>query len=463
MRAIDIQAVIDKVPDYQAFLTLDELDESTKKLAWEYPDVVTVFEAGRSRQGHPILGLKIGEGRKNALCFACPHPNEPIGAMTMEFLSRALAEDEDLRKSLDLTWYIIKSIDPDGVRLNEKWFKGPYSITDYTKHFFRPAGYEQVEWTFPIDYKELGFQTPLPETQALMKIIDEIKPVFMYSLHNTGFGGAYWYLSHDLPELYEPLKQSALKQGVALSLGEPEAPYVTEFSPAIYQTLSVTKYYDYLEELLGSAPNIHFGASSGDYVQRIADCVTLVTELPYFMDPRVQDQSEGEISRKEALLKNVEIGERYYSKLESLLGGVRVLIRVENPFVKLVEEILSVKDEILESKKNWAISQPQFEEKATVSQIFDNLYASKFFNGLLVGLLLRACEYEVGRLQSEASQDTIAIARLQETWEKAERWLRNHCEEMEQVLDYSVVPIKQLVRIQAECGLLVASYVSKKS
>lgn len=77
---MDFQAIVDKVPDYQSFLTVDEMDESTRKLAAEYPNIVTVFEAGTSRNGHPIQCMKIGDGPKNALCFACPHPNEPIGA-----------------------------------------------------------------------------------------------------------------------------------------------------------------------------------------------------------------------------------------------------------------------------------------------------------------------------------------------------------------------------------------------
>ena len=49
-----IQKLIDNIPDYQQFLTVDEMDASSRKLAEEYPDLVTMFEAGRSRKGHPI-------------------------------------------------------------------------------------------------------------------------------------------------------------------------------------------------------------------------------------------------------------------------------------------------------------------------------------------------------------------------------------------------------------------------
>ena len=80
-----IQKLIDNIPDYQQFLTVDEMDASSRKLAEEYPDLVTMFEAGRSRKGHPIYCLKIGQGSRNALMFGCPHPNEPMGAMLFEY------------------------------------------------------------------------------------------------------------------------------------------------------------------------------------------------------------------------------------------------------------------------------------------------------------------------------------------------------------------------------------------
>lgn len=98
--------------------------------------------------------------------FGGPHPNEPVGCMAIEFLMRRLCEDEALRTELGYTWHFIKSIDSDGMRLNEGWFKGPFTPTQYAWHFFRPAPFDQVEWTFPLDYKTLHFDTPMPETEA---------------------------------------------------------------------------------------------------------------------------------------------------------------------------------------------------------------------------------------------------------------------------------------------------------
>ncbi len=44
--------------------------------------------------------------------------------MMLEYLSEKLASDDEFRKSFDYTWYLIKSIDIDGTKLNENWFKG---------------------------------------------------------------------------------------------------------------------------------------------------------------------------------------------------------------------------------------------------------------------------------------------------------------------------------------------------
>lgn len=171
-----LQKALDEIPDYQAFLTVEEMDESSRRLAQEYPESVTLFEMGRTREDRPLLCLKIGEGERNALMFGCPHPNEPIGAMLLEYLSRRLAEDSALRRTLGYTWYIVKAWDADGLVKNEGWLKGPFNIYHYARNFFRPAGYAQVDWTFPIDYGNLHFHDILPETKAMMELIDAIRP-----------------------------------------------------------------------------------------------------------------------------------------------------------------------------------------------------------------------------------------------------------------------------------------------
>ena len=50
---MDFKKLIDEIPAYDHFLTVDEMDASTLKLAEDYPDLVSVTQEGTSRGGHP--------------------------------------------------------------------------------------------------------------------------------------------------------------------------------------------------------------------------------------------------------------------------------------------------------------------------------------------------------------------------------------------------------------------------
>ena len=152
------------MPDQREFLTLEELRESSRRLVAEFPGVARLETVGASAEGRPIELLTIGQGRTPALFLGVPHPNEPIGTLTLEFLCRLLCEDAELRARLDATVYAIKVADPDGLVLNEGWFKGAFSPLRYALDYYRPPHREQVEWSFPIEYRTLRFTTPSPET-----------------------------------------------------------------------------------------------------------------------------------------------------------------------------------------------------------------------------------------------------------------------------------------------------------
>lgn len=452
--------IIENVPDYKVFLTVDEMDESTMRLQEEYPDVVEVFEAGRSRKGHPIYCLKIGDGSQNAFAFGTPHPNEPIGSMMLEYLSRALAENKEFREKLGYTWYIIKSSDPDGTKLNEKWFKGPFTLYNYARNFFRPASYQQVEWTFPIKYKKLNFNDPLPETKVLMNIIDKVKPDFMYSLHNAGFGGAYWYITDDIKEIYDDLRNAARKQSIPLNLGEAEAPYCEAFSPAIYKMEGSKESYDYYEKYSDVDIDEMFtcGTDSSDYARQRGNTVSFLTELPYFYDPRIEDDSESDIVRKDAILKSCECDEKIDEIIENILVPVEEYVSKDNPFYLVLNERIAVGDADIVARKKWAESGEEFLRRAKVSEAFDNIYISAFYNMLSLGMLVRLFEYE---LENYSLKDEEKITAFQERKDKSLEMLKKLDNILEEEMNYSVIPIQKLVRVQLECGLIVATYLKE--
>jgi hypothetical protein len=450
----DVLRIIHDVPDYQVFLTVDELKASTRQLANKHPNTVEVLPIGHSRQGDPIEAIRIGNGPRQALLFAMPHPDEPIGSMMLEFLSHRLAEDDALRQSLDYTWYMIKCIDPDGTRLNEGWFKGPFSLENYARHHYRPPSFQQVAWTFPIDYKTLHFHDPLPETQALMALIEQVRPDFMYSLHNSDFGGVYFYIWDEAPPLYEPFHKLVESQGLPLHRGEPEVPFGTEYASAIYKDFSITAEYDFLEEQTSTDPAeiIKGGTLSFEYAQKFCEPFTLIVEMPYFYHPAVNDTSASDMVRRDAILQAIAETRENVSSIQELYDAVKSELTVPSPFRDEIEEALRTSLEELAAEENWARTNPSTAEMATVAQKFDSLVIHRFHRLLGLGMFVRMLDAQIA-----ATGESPTLCSTRET-AKAAFDARSAALEAE--LDYTVVPIQKLVRVQLGSALLAADYVA---
>ncbi|MGI6192402.1 MAG: M14 family zinc carboxypeptidase [Christensenellales bacterium] len=447
------EEMLAKIPDYEAFFTVDELNAALWQLAKDHPDTVEVFEAGKSRKGRPMLCAKVGSGSKNALFYGCPHPNEPIGAMMCHYLARALVEDEAYRKELDFTFYIIPVSDVDGTVLNEGWFKGPFTIYNYARNFFRPEGKDQVEWTFPMEHKGYSFQNPLPETRALMKLIDETKPAFIYSLHNGGFGGAFWYISKDFgQDVYKEMHLAAAKGGVPLDLGEPEVPFAEVFAPAVYRMFSAGDLYDYYEKFApGNPADMMFGGEcSAAYAG--PDSTILVTELPYFYDKRVDSQTPLNYPRKEAVLQKIDFTLAHAAQLGKFFEAMQPHYSADNPFPGLISMYLRMAGGELESQKAFIEQDERFNEPCKECEAFSNILMTRFYQLLNWGLMVRSCEFELSKNHDPAIEKIL---------EETEAILKKEAEELEQALDYRVIPIRQLVGIQLSCGLSVLERLSK--
>lgn len=450
----NLDTILDAVPDYHTFFTVDELKANSYRLAARYPQAVQILQAGSSRRGEAIEVLKIGDGGRMALLFAMPHPNEPIGSMMLEALSARLAEDPSLREALDYTWYLIKCIDPDGTRLNEGWFRGPFSVANYARHYYRPPAHEQVEWTFPVDYKTLHFDDPLPETRALMRLIEEVRPDFIFSLHNSGFGGAYFYVSEETPPLYERLYSVVEGQELPLHLGEPEMPYAITYAKAVYAFPPVASIYDFLEEQTGKDPAeiLTGGTSSIDYARRFCDPLGLVCELPYFHNASIHDTSPSDMVRRDAILEGTAQDRADLELLKTQYEAVESELTIPSPFRVSIEETLRTWPDRLAAHENWARTDPQTERQATVAEKVDNLMIGRFYRLLSLGMLLRMLEAQIA-----ATGESPALA---SALEKAKGLFEERGDALEAQLDYSVIPIQKLVRVQLGSALVAAEYAA---
>lgn len=451
-----IEQILDLVPDYQAFYTVDELDAYVDTLAQTHPDTVEVFIAGYSRQNHPIRCMKMGNGEKNALCFACPHPNEPIGAMMLVTLGGIFAEHPEVLADTGFTWYLIPCIDPDSTKLNEGWFKGPFNLLNYARNFYRPPGSKQVEWTFPINIRGCRFNDPLPETQVLMKLIDELKPRFMFSLHNSPYGGAYWYLNESDPVLCKRLEQAAGHQEIPLHMGEAEAAYISKYSDAVFSMLTITDYVNYMIRTTHGVPEgMQGGGCSADYVRTVCDCLTMMAEVPYFYDPRIGDTSDSEVTRGDAIREHIRLERTNYAVLGQYWTQVHSLFTPENPFYEYVDsciEGVQGSEKAMESVAESA----QGQIPATNAELFDNLYGKRVFECLNVALAIRACDFELENHLDKSVSELETLSFCREIFNKE---LEQMCAWLEKHAGTNVIPIKRLVSVQLESALVAAEYL----
>jgi hypothetical protein len=450
--------VLSSMPAYQDFLTVDELHGALIGLEEEHPELVSLTVLGETEQGNPIYEFQVGNGVNHALLFGFPHPNEPIGSMMLHHLTRELVENEALRDYFDFTWHVVICAEPDKAKLNEGWFKGALSLTKYARNFYRPPYHQQVDWTFPVTYKDYTFDSPTPEARALMQIIERHPINFLFSLHNSGFGGAYYYWSDDVPELYPALYDFIAAEGLPLHLGEPEEPFGEKFDDrAMFKMYRFNEIYDFLEENSPVPPGevLNGGTSSDDFITRRYSALCVVCEVPYFFDPRIEDLSTSDMTRREANLEGLVFRTEV---LQFVLRGfeeAQPLLTVESLFVDAIAELARTGETEIETMERAVSSDEEYERQATVAEQWDALYVSKFYTLLGLGQFVRMLEHE------KAEVGVAFPQRLQDILDKSLEMFDATAAEVEAELDYTVVPIKKLASVQLVTALYAMDHVQK--
>lgn len=465
---------------------------------------MTFRELGESRDADPLWAVTVGDGAQSALLFGAPHPNEPIGSMTVDFLLHELATNDDLRASLDYEFVCVPVADPDGVRLNEGWFDGPFTLSNYAQNFYRPPPPEQVEATFPVDHEGYSFDDPTPATRALAGLIDDRRPEFVYGLHNAAFGGCYYYLSDPLEPLHATLQSLPEEYDVPLHHGEPERVGLEAYDDAVFPLRTFADQYEEAvetrkesdgadgnadegtdgdasadEEEDGSTEPL-LGGNAYDYASRHRDDVfALVVELPYFFDSRIRDRTELPATREargasEANTSNREReterggttreavfreGARARRPLFRELRGVVRSVAPHLPDTPMACEAtggLVYFAEASEQKVEWAAAAPETDEPATVAQRLDELYLWEYHVLTYVGMLLRSIDRAAMSAGDEHRRLVDAKAALERVFHERVGRLYAH-------LDHRTIPIWKLVAIQARAGLVCLDYRQQRS
>jgi zinc carboxypeptidase len=440
----DLTALLGTVPDFREFLSLEELRASSRTLVEEYPGIARMETVGRSAEGRPIELLTIGHGEQSALLLGVPHPNEPIGTLTLEFLCRLFCENAELRARFDTTLHVVKVADPDGLVLNEGWFKGEFSPRRYALAYYRPPHREQVEWSFPVDYKSLRFTSPTPETAAVMRVMERTRPRFFYSLHNAGFCGVYFYVSENRPDLFRRLHALVEAQGLPLHRGEPEVPYLETLAPAVYRLFGIEETYEYLARTLGEdpAPLIGAGTSSDDWLKRICETFSVVCEVPYYTSPALSDTRPAGATRREAVLAGVARAEALHD--ECARGFAALAGRApDHRLTRSVMDYLQKTPKRLDAERANAET-PAYARQATRAEAMDATTCRAFYHMLYLGELHRlAAMIGEPRLANEVAGRIAEVAG-----------------EIETESALAVLPLRPLVAVQSGVALLGLAGVS---
>lgn len=225
--------------------------------------------------------------------------------------------------------------------------------------------------------------------------------------------------------------------------------------------LGIRQDYDYMEQYgnVDMKEAIKCGTCSADYGKDVCGAFTLLTELPYFYDKRIKDMSPSDILRKDAVLEKLEWNEKSNRFIRETLDISRRYMEEENPF--LLALCAFTEDDSGEATKRMVEENPEYHKTATIAEKFDNGLVSKFYKLLSYGMLIRANEYELEKMQGKGEEEQEKAAALKKAFEIAEKEHRELAEYLEQEIDYLVVPIRKLVSIQLECGLLMAEYLKE--
>ncbi|MCX4400718.1 M14 family zinc carboxypeptidase [Streptomyces sp. NPDC059837] len=202
--------------------TLGELLRRARATVAARPGVLRLRVVGTSRAGRPLWLLSAGHGPRHILTVAGAHANEPVGGVTSLSLVDRFAREPALLQELGCTWHFLLCLDPDGASLAGRWMTGwsgegratgaSPTLRGYYRRFYRPAFAAQPE--FPPVASDP--RPAMPESEALVRLLDELRPVVQFSLHGVEVGGSFLQLTRALPGAAAAYRRIAADLGIPL-------------------------------------------------------------------------------------------------------------------------------------------------------------------------------------------------------------------------------------------------------
>ena len=333
---LDFSNILEGVPKWSSYLNVDELHQGNAELVNEYPEKVELIDLGNSTNGEIIDCLKIGEGKYNALIHGFPNCEEPFGGNLLDYFAKSLVQDDELRESLDYTWYIIKCSDPDGARLNEGFQKGPHTPLNFTLNYYRTPNSKTPESCFPFRFGPLDLNNPVPETGALMNLMNRVPFHFVSSLHMMKWGGITYEVPHSCTELYAPLWDMAKRFSIF-----PRKRPGTTIAPGIMQAAYLTPARGYLKHWARGNTNIE--PIQGCYIYEYGQILNphlfmMIPECCIWYDTGMWDDTPSETTLGESLRYANYREDEVNNYMLRVWSDASPYLEVESPFRTMMNE-----------------------------------------------------------------------------------------------------------------------------
>lgn len=433
-------SMVNRIPDFDSFMTVDEQMNFQTELAKQDPKV-QLIERGKAASGDIIYELQVGQGPHHALMYGFPDADDAVGAMTLLFIAQDLVMNPMTSDFLHYTWHLVVCVDPEKARLNEGWFKGALTLTKFAKEYFRCPRAELPEWSLSPSVKERP-----AGAQALMDIIDEFPIEFVFSLHNSPFNGVSFTLSDDIPEVYAMLTR--LLSVETLPLAGEEAPHGTHFvAPGFYKlTLPSDRRVDGEMIVIGTDDPAQ-GSIAHHIKEEHEGALFAAIETPYFWDPRNNSEQPANAKREEVFGEATAFYRETMDFIRTSYTSLKErMIENESLFARAVEDLLD------QEKEDKTTS----EGTATMGDFVQATIQNKVPALLSLGQYLRLLEAEqkaaMGMLPPEINRA------LEETRQR----FVTLAEQLEDQLDYSVISIKRAASMQLMAALHIMDYLQNR-
>jgi len=179
-----------RVRDTQLWWPNSEIKRRMQTLAETHAQTVQMYEFGKTIRGRSIQGLIAGNTDRLIAFIGAIHPGESGPELIVPAVERLLQEHPEILKQTGVA--ILPSVCIDQrekmVQGNPWYLRKNFNEVDLNRNF--PAEWENIEYTYGLitsdpDAATYRGASPYsePETRAVMKFIEETKPLCVFSFH----------------------------------------------------------------------------------------------------------------------------------------------------------------------------------------------------------------------------------------------------------------------------------------